>query len=514
MKSFILSIFITVFLIHIGQAQDKFIFEIDDMPFLKITQNAGGFNTIWQSNQHTSMFFGFESGLNTIVDPMLFSSGELNTAYGYSTLAENTTGSSNTAMGFFALKDNTTGVANVAIGSNAMQGCITCFDNVGIGVSSLRINEEGAFNVAIGISALAATRNASRTTAIGSTAGVNDTSSVDNVYIGAGAGRGTVFETDGYDRKENVMVGSRSGYQNKTSGNVFLGFNSGYFSKADDQLYIANSDADSLNALIYGQFDNDFLRINGELNIDGLYSLPVSAPSTGQYLKYNGGATLEWADLSTPWKSGQAGDISYTIGEVGIGTDTPEYNLDVQGTENNGYIARFLNKDSNQGSNGIIIQTGVNTKPATSTYFISFLAGNGVSVGGITGNGAGGVMYTTTSDRRLKQNINPYDDGLSLIEKINPKIYQMKSNPDKEEIGFIAQELQVIMPSVVAGSPTGDPLKSPMTIDYGRLTPVLVSAIKEQQKTIDELSKKLLDQEKRFANLEAKIDQLQGLVKE
>ena len=369
----------------------------------------------------------------------------------------------------------------------------------------------GDFNVAVGNDALNNTKTVQRTTAIGNTAGVNDSSSVDNVYVGYGTGRGTVVATDGYDRKENVMVGSYAGFFNKTNGNVFLGFEAGMNSDADNQLYISNSSTDSTNTLIYGQFDNELVRINGDLNIDGLYSLPNTAPTSGQFLKYTGGSNLTWDAVDETWQFGSGDDVVYEDGDVGVGIGNPIYKLDVSESGSTSYVARFRNTSTGTSSRGLIIQTGPITNPSSSVYYSLFLDGNGTNIGGIRGNGAGGIMYSTTSDRRLKQNIKTFESGLATLDKINPAIYQMKSNPDQDEIGFIAQELQKVLPQVVGGSPTDDAEESPMTVDYGRITPVLVAAIKEQQEIINTLTKRLNDQDKQFSELRAEIAKIQGV---
>jgi len=277
MKSYLFTLLGIILFATLSYSQtDKFKFEIDGEQWLRVRKNAGGYNIIHQYNNTTSMFFGFNSGLNNIEDPMIFGSGENNTAFGFATLADNTTGFRNTAFGAGAMDENVTGSINTAIGFSAMGDCIDASHNVAIGKSALLSNLNGDFNVAIGNDAFNTTNNAERSVCIGSTAGSNDTSSVDNVYVGFGAGRGTIFATDGYDRMDNVMVGSFAGYSCETNGNVFLGQSAGRNAKAPNQLYITNDDTDSLNTLIYGQFDNDFLRINGELNIDGLYTMPTT----------------------------------------------------------------------------------------------------------------------------------------------------------------------------------------------------------------------------------------------
>jgi len=478
---------------------------IDGNQYLDIRKTTNGFYTIHQNNAQTSMFFGFDSGKNNVSDPAIFGSGTNNTAYGFATLSSNTTGSRNTAFGTLALTENTTGTTNIGIGFSALSGNETAYGNIGIGKSALRKNQAGILNVAIGTDAFNNTNFASQSIAIGGTAGANDTSSVNNVYIGFGAGRGTIFATDGYDRSDNVMIGSLSGYMCETSGNVFIGKEAGKEAKADNQLYITNSNTDSLSSLIYGQFDNSLLRINGELNIDGLYTFPSSAPTTGEFLTFDGGSTLTWDTPEGIWQTGSSGDILYDDGDVGIGISNAIYRLDVEDNVLNGYIARFRNTNNLSGSKGIIIQTGPITNPTTSTYYALFLDGNGTNIGGIRGNGSGGTMYSTTSDRRLKQNIRPLSGALELLSQINPKTYQMKSNPDQDEIGFIAQELQKILPIAVGGSPTDDVEESPMTVDYGRLSPVLVGAIQEQQTVIEQQEDKIQMLISRLDKLAAEI---------
>ena len=57
--------------------------------------------------------------------------------------------------------------------------------------------------------------------------------------------------------------------------------------------------------------------------------------------------------------------------------------------------------------------------------------------------------------------------------------YEFIEAPGKKKTGFVAQELQTVFPEAVSGDPEGDITKEPMGVDYGRVTPVLVSAIQE-----------------------------------
>jgi hypothetical protein len=106
---------------------------------------------------------------------------------------------------------------------------------------------------------------------------------------------------------------------------------------------------------------------------------------------------------------------------------------------------------------------------------------------------ATGVVYCNSSalcsDERWKTNIKPIQNALDNVLKIQGVTYHWKVDeyPDKhfsknEQIGFIAQEVEKIYPQVVLTDKDG--YKS---IDYSKLTPILVQAIKEQQKIIEKL---------------------------
>jgi hypothetical protein len=106
---------------------------------------------------------------------------------------------------------------------------------------------------------------------------------------------------------------------------------------------------------------------------------------------------------------------------------------------------------------------------------------------------ATGVVYCNSSalcsDQRWKTNIKPIQNALDNVLNIQGVTYNLKVDeyPDKhfsndEHIGFIAQEIEKIYPQVVLTDKDG--YKS---IDYSKLTPILVEAIKDQQKIIQQL---------------------------
>jgi len=88
------------------------------------------------------------------------------------------------------------------------------------------------------------------------------------------------------------------------------------------------------------------------------------------------------------------------------------------------------------------------------------------------------------SDKRLKKDITPTKYDLNNVLNLNPVDYKLKSN-DKDQIGFIAQEVRDVIPELVNGV-EGDLEKGEtLSINYIGLIPVLTKAIQEQQSQID-----------------------------
>lgn len=102
--------------------------------------------------------------------------------------------------------------------------------------------------------------------------------SVDNVVLGYNAFFSALAATNnvvlgnkaGYsigNDSYNVYIGSSSGYNATGSSNIFIGRNSGYNETGSNKLYIENSN--SATPLIWGDFANDTVRINGTLDVTG-----------------------------------------------------------------------------------------------------------------------------------------------------------------------------------------------------------------------------------------------------
>lgn len=116
----------------------------------------------------------------------------------------------------------------------------------------------------------------------------------------------------------------------------------------------------------------------------------------------------------------------------------------------------------------------------------NFFNGNGL-VGRILTSGSS-TTYQTSSDYRLKENVNYDFNGLERLKKLKPARFNFIADADTTVDGFLAHEVEDIVPEAVGGKKDGEEMQS---MDYGRITPLLVKAIQEQQEQIDALQSEI-----------------------
>jgi hypothetical protein len=113
---------------------------------------------------------------------------------------------------------------------------------------------------------------------------------------------------------------------------------------------------------------------------------------------------------------------------------------------------------------------------------------DGTTVGSISVTGSG-TTYNTTSDIRLKTAIEPIDHATDMLMAMNPVSHRWKADPDADAVhGFIAQEMEEIVPEAVSKGDSEDDMWS---MDYGRITPVLVAALQDAHRKIEDLETRL-----------------------
>jgi len=96
---------------------------------------------------------------------------------------------------------------------------------------------------------------------------------------------------------------------------------------------------------------------------------------------------------------------------------------------------------------------------------------------------------SVASDKRLKENIKDINYGLEDVLQLRGVEFDWKEKRNgKHDIGFIAQEVQEIIPEVINEIPDlQDETNKYLGVDYSKIVPLLVESIKEQQKQIEDL---------------------------
>jgi len=172
----------------------------------------------------------------------------------------NTSSSLNTYVGTFA-GYNSTGIVNTYIGFESGYSNTTGSGNTFVGRSTGRNTLTGGSNTVVGTNAFTQSEGSSNTI-LGAYAGRGSISGdfQENVFVGQSSG---YKKLSGY---QNVYIGNSSGYNNETGyGNIFIGNRSGFNETGSNKLYIDNSTTST--PLIYGDFETDFIKINGELGV-------------------------------------------------------------------------------------------------------------------------------------------------------------------------------------------------------------------------------------------------------
>jgi hypothetical protein len=129
-----------------------------------------------------------------------------------------------------------------------------------------------------------------------------------------------------------------------------------------------------------------------------------------------------------------------------------------------------------------------------SVDFALFYANAGTICGAISRVGAtSAVVYTATSDYRLKENVQPFINALETVAKLNPVTYVWKDCGIAAN-GFIAHELQEVCPDAVVGTKDeidADGNPKYQSIDQSKIVALLTKAIQEQQTLIEALTARL-----------------------
>ena len=145
-----------------------------------------------------------------------------------------------------------------------------------------------------------------------------------------------------------------------------------------------------------------------------------------------------------------------------------------------GNLFLHIDGDADGVSTGYKIRSGVGV--TTGSSHVAFVNPNGI-VGQIRTDGSA-TSYNTSSDERLKQNIQDADDAGSKIDAIQVRQFDWKIDGTHESYGVIAQELQSVAPEAVSGNPESEEM---MGVDYSKLVPTLIKEIQTLRNRVAQL---------------------------
>jgi len=237
-----------------------------------------------------------------------------------------------------------------------------------------------------------------------------------------------------------------------------------------------------------------FIKIENSTETSGGI-LFVDQQDEGQNASVRFDASARSLDFLTD--SGEAMTILGTASSrrVGIGETSPISKLHVQDANDISMASTGIGQMSVEG-NGYTLGIALNGSGAfiyhnSSSRFLS-LGTNETEQVRLTTGGALHVVddvvafSSTPSDKKLKTNVKDIEYGLDTIMKLKPKQYDWKKD-DRHDIGFIAQEVEEVIPEIVKDNEWFD--DKVKTLDYEKLTAVLIKAVQELKTEIEELKK-------------------------
>ncbi len=341
-----------------------------------------------------------------------------------------TTGFGNTASGYQALLSNTTGVTNTASGYQALLGNTAGQQNTGIGSQALLANTTGIQNTALGYGALSANTIGSGNLALG----IDEMSANTTGNNNTGIAGGLSSNTSGSD---NIAIGAGALSVNVTGDD----------NTAVGEYTIGGSDA--------GQY-------NTAAGFLALYSNPCDA-SYNTAVGYAAGYTS-----SSRVQCGQGNHNTFVGANTKL-TDLRFNNATAVGANAQVAASNAMVLGSIKGINGATASTnvGIGTTTPASVFTIGKGAGQAIADG-----------WSTYSSRRWKTNIRTLQGSLAKVERLRGVSYDLKDS-GKHEVGVIAEEVGAVVPEIVSWDKLG---KDAQAVDYGRLTALLIEAMKEQQR--------------------------------
>jgi hypothetical protein len=392
-----------------------------------------------------------------------------NTALGGDALVANTTGANNTAIGNEALKTNTTSSDNTAVGYQAGYSNTTGTRLAALGRFAGYSNTTGNYNTALGTYALYSNATTSNNTAVGhnslyfnvgnSNTSVGAESMIENIGGANNTALGYQALNKNTSASNNTAVGYQAGYSNTTGRLTALGYQAGYSNTTGDlNTFIGLNTGYSVTT----GSNNTFIGsggVSGVINSAG-YAMTTGSKNTiiGNYTGNNSGLDIRTASNRIVLSDGD-GNPRVTVNSSGVMFVGASF------TDTAGSSQIVTNGPVTVGYPGNSALYRQMYQSSDNNFYFT----NGTNQGYLSSAGA----WTNASDARLKTNIRDIEYGLNTVLAMQPRHYE-RVDVNGTYVGFVAQELQTVIPEVVSGDP-----EKQLGIDYGSLVAVAFKAIQE-----------------------------------
>jgi hypothetical protein len=251
-----------------------------------------------------------------------------------------------------------------------------------------------------------------------------------------------------------------------SSGNLGLGVTPSAWFSSYKTLQVSSNGSLTSNTDFFAFSNNAFVNSSGN-------DIYLTTGFAGRYRHVASNGAHQWSTAP----SGTAGDaITFTQamsltanGELLVGTTSA-----IQG-------GRYSSSFDGQTVNGIVLQT---TYASAGTTFVRFVNSSGTAQGEISANSTTTVLYSVTSDQRLKENIQNSDSASSLIDSLQVRKFDWKADGSHQRYGFVAQELVTVAPEAVHQPSDAEEM---MAVDYSKLVPMLVKEIQSLRVRVAQL---------------------------
>lgn len=378
----------------------------------------------WGSYSNGTAFMGYAGNTTT--------TGYQNTGSGYQALYLNTSGSDNTATGYAALNSNTTGSDNTASGAFSLATNSTGANNTAIGFQALYVNTTGSANTASGTAALGNNSTGTGNTATGTFALSQNTSGIANTATGEGTLQVNSTGASNTAAGANALYYNTTGSDNTASGSIALYQNTtGYYNTATGLASLSANTTGWANTAS-GASSLSQNTTGGNNTAAGYDALQFNATgSNNTAIGYDSGTDQSFTALNNATAVGAFADVTETnalvLGSilnvnnctpqnncastnVGIGTTSPQYALDVHGTGNFTGLVTFASSQQFPGTGTITAVIpgtdllGGGTSGNVSLSVDTTKVVTGVTAGtDLTGGGTGGVQTLNLDTTRVPQ---------------------------------------------------------------------------------------------------------------